>query len=113
MRVLRVETHAHGTGPYQVGQGGDTSYNQNTRPSPYDDIPGWDDESRRGWYFGFVDLEQLLRWWDPFEVELMLGGGLQISVYEVPEHKVVVGVCQLAFDRGCATYVCIQPREEA
>ncbi len=113
MQVLRVETHAHGEGPYQLDMGGSTAYGQPARPAPVDDIPGWYDEDRSHWFFGFVDLEQLLRWWDEHEIEQMLRGGLQISVYRVPKHKVVVGDCQLAFHLGSATYVRLEKREKS
>lgn len=114
MEVLRVEDHAHGTGPYQLDLGGSTSYNQPTRPDPYADIPAWSDENREGWYFGFSNLEQLFRWWNVEEVKTMLVRGLQVSTYEVPKHKVVVGGCQVAFLRSCATYVktCKLPEED-
>jgi hypothetical protein len=105
VEVLRLETHAHGEGPYQLDLGGSTSYGQPTRPSPYEDIPTWDDESRRGWFFGFLDREQMHRWWDEAEVGRMLEAGLQISVYEVPDHKAVVGCCQVAFHLGSAIYL--------
>ena len=109
MKVLRIETHAHGEGPYQLDLGGSTSRDQVHRPSPEKDIPGWQDQigfGSREHLFGFLDREQLLRWWCEKEVRDMLRDGmLQISVYEVEDHKVLAGVCQIAFDSRCATYL--------
>ena len=109
MKVLRIETHAHGVGPYQLDLGGSVARGQPHKPSPGEDIPEWYDQVGRGsndYLFGFLDLEQLFAWWDVSELAGMLQGSmLQISLYEVEDHKVLVGTCQIAFDFRCATYV--------
>ena len=109
MRVLRVESHAHGEGPYQLDLGGSPSYGQSARPAPADDIRGWYDEKRSDYFFGFLSWTQLLAWWDEDEIHYMIDAGLQVSVYEVPAHKVVSGPCQCAFLMEVATYVRKEP----
>lgn len=119
MEVLRVEKGAHGPGPYWSKGGGcvdcgsDRS-GQAHRPIPCDD-PGINEPfydlntaDRRDYFFGFLDLAQLLEWWTIADLRYMAEQGTQVSRYEVERHVVIVGDRQVVFKRTTATFLGVQ-----
>ncbi len=65
-------------------------------------IEGWDQNNNflvRRW--GFSDMDQLRRWFDPFGqkgYDVLIEEGYVIAVYEVHNHKVIQCARQLIFD---------------
>ena len=116
MEIVRLETHAHGSGPYILPDRGEvdpgpSDSGQPNRPGPWEDhgikgkwvaMPG---AKKQEYFFGFRDGKQLLDWWSFDHLQSMLDAGMQVSVYEIPEEWVLVGVFQVAFELGRATFL--------
>jgi len=112
VEVLRLERGAHGPGVYSSAEVPGRADEVRQRPPPTRDYGMCDrwyaltyGESRC-YHFGHASRGQLLAWWSLEDLEFLLGQGIQISVYEVPEHAVIEGAFQVAFIRSVATFKC-------
>lgn len=53
---------------------------------------------------GFSSLDSLYKWFVK-SINNLLHGGFYIAVYDVPDHNILIGNNQLAFDKSCAIQI--------
>jgi hypothetical protein len=104
MLVYRIE-RPNGQGPYMFPGLLDTSTEDSNRhPMPVDD--GLDpDKIERYHYFGFMCLHSLRAWFDRGMREFLFDKNCLVRVYDVADHKVMIGNRQVVFDRDGSNIV--------
>lgn len=117
MRVLRVEDR-EGRGMYRATEDGCYAVRAGMESTADERHPmPWNDSKFRrafeaadfpedGYVFGFLNEEQLNSWlYDERVRSNMVGLGLVLNAYEVPDSSAIVGYTQLTFEQAEATHI--------
>ncbi|MEZ2409848.1 hypothetical protein AB6806_23940 [Bosea sp. RCC_152_1] len=116
MKVYRLES-AKGQGIFNAGivydaraaagVEGDDAQCPYRHPSPYTDVPAWEERGYpRDFFCGFRDVPHLLRWFDSEAIRVEMGKlGAVMKVFEVAPADVLEGEMQIMFRKAAATLV--------